>query len=380
VETGLAGIGGERVNWTAGVASGAAPRAGCADSPHASKSESPPMTDSTTQANASAIARANFALIKYWGKRDPELNLPEVGSISITLDALWTQTQLALDPSLDRDCFALAGQNDERASDRVSALLDRFRQLSGRAVFARVTSRNNFPTGAGLASSASGFAALVTAADRAYGLELTAGQRSELARLGSGSAARSIFGGFVEMHRGQRPDGRDAIAEPLMAAQRWPLAVVIAVSDRSQKAVGSTEGMIRTADTSPFFTGWVENQPRDLDIARSAIRSRDFEALAEIAEASALTMHGLAMSARPGLLYFNAATVESLHRIRRLRAAGQGVFFTVDAGPQVKAICLPEARDAVVDALTDVPGVGELIRCGLGAGAECTDARPVGPA
>lgn len=338
------------------------------------------MTDSDTQRTVRAIARANFALIKYWGKRDAALNLPDVGSISITLDALWTETQVALDPSLDRDRFELAGRNDERAADRVSALLERFRQLSGRTVFARVTSRNNFPTGAGLASSASGFAALVTAADRAYGLDLGDSRRSELARLGSGSAARSIFGGFVEMHRGERTDGRDAVAAPLLAADRWPLAAVIAVTDRSQKAVGSTEGMVRTAETSPFYTGWVANQPRDLQIARAAVLSRDVDALAEISEASALTMHGLAMSARPGLLYFNAATVECLHRIRRLRAAGHGVFFTVDAGPQVKAVCLPGDRDAVVDALSDVPGVRELILSGLGAGAECADAGPAGPA
>jgi len=339
------------------------------------------MTDTARQRTVRATARANFALIKYWGKRDAALNLPDVGSISITLDALWTQTQLALDPSLNEDRFKLSGQDDERASDRVSALLDRFRGLAGRSEYARVTSSNNFPTGAGLASSASGFAALVSAADRAYGLGLTESRRSELARIGSGSAARSIFGGFVEMHRGNRADGSDAFAEPLMAADRWPLAVVIAVSDRSRKAVGSTEGMVRTAETSPFYDGWVANQPSDLDRARRAILARDFDALAEVSEASALTMHGLAMSARPGLLYFNAATVECLHRIRRLRASGHGVFFTVDAGPQVKAVCLPEARDAVVDALSDVPGVRELICSGLGAGAECgMDERPAGAA
>jgi len=329
------------------------------------------MNESEARPCARATARANFALVKYWGKRDAALNLPDVGSISITLDALWTETQLALDPSLERDRFELSGRHDARASARVSALLDRFRALSRRQVFARVTSANNFPTGAGLASSASGFAALVTAADRAFGLDLPPERRSELARLGSGSAARSIFGGFVEMHRGERVDGRDAIAEPLMDAARWPLQVVIAVSDRSQKAVGSTEGMVRTAETSPFYAGWVGNQPNDLEAARRAIQGRDFEALARVSEASALTMHGLAMSARPGLLYFNAATVECLHRVRQLRAAGHAVFFTVDAGPQVKAVCLPEASDAVAEALADVPGVRELVRSGLGAGADC---------
>jgi len=318
-----------------------------------------------------ATARANFALVKYWGKRDAALNLPDVGSISITLDALWSETRLELDPSLTSDRFELAGQDDERAPARVSALLDRFRALSGQQVFARVASFNNFPTGAGLASSASGFAALVAAADRAWGLALEPARRSELARIGSGSAARSIFGGFVEMHRGRRADGRDAVAEPLLARQRWPLEVVIAVSDPTRKAVGSTEGMTRTAETAPFYAAWVANQPRDLDVARTAIAGRDFEALAAISEASALTMHGLAMSARPGLLYFNAVTVECLHRVRQLRREGHGVFFTVDAGPQVKAVCLPESAGAVNDALSGIPGVRQLIRSGLGPGAEC---------
>jgi len=149
--------------------------------------------------------------------------------------------------------------------------------------------------------------------------------------------------------------------------------VLSAVTDRKRKAVGSTEGMQRTARSSPFYRGWVEQQPDDLARARSAIRAHDFDALAEVSEASALTMHGLAMSARPGLLYFNAATLQCLHCIRQLRAEGVAVFFTVDAGPQVKAVCLPEARPRVAAALGEVPGVVELMTAGLGPGAACLD-------
>ena len=164
-----------------------------------------------------------------------------------------------------------------------------------------------------------------------------------------------------------------AIPEPLSGADEWPLRVVIAVTDRARKAVGSTEGMQRTAETSPFYRAWVDNQPRDLAICRDAISRRDFEALADVSEASALAMHGLAMSARPGLLYFNATTTECIHRIRRLRDQGTAVFFTVDAGPQVKAICLPGHDDAVAEALSDVPGVRDLLRSDPGPGAYCVD-------
>jgi diphosphomevalonate decarboxylase len=320
-----------------------------------------------------AVAHANFALVKYWGKRDTGLNLPDVGSISITLEALYSETEVVIDPALAEDRFELDGEPEAAGAQRVRALLERIRALAGREHRAAVASRNNFPTGAGLASSAAGFAALVTAAERAYGLALPAARRSELARIGSGSAARSVHGGFVEMARGERDDGRDAVAEPLAPAEHWPLEVVIAVSDTGRKAVGSTEGMQRTADTSPFYDAWVAHQPNDLAAARRAIEARDFDLLADVSEASALAMHGLAMSARPGLLYFNATTMECLHRVRALRAGGVPVFFTVDAGPQVKAVCEPGTGDAVADALGAVTGVTRLLRSGLGAGARVVE-------
>lgn len=335
------------------------------------------MNDENGPGAATAVARANFALVKYWGKRDRVLNLPDVGSISITLDALWTETRVEPDPALADDEFVLNGASKAADTARVSALLDRVRALAGSELKARVTSRNNFPTGAGLASSASGFAALITAADRAWALGLSSAKRSELARIGSGSAARSIFGGFVEMARGERADGSDGVAHELAPREHWPLEVVVAVSDRSRKPIGSTDGMELTARTSPFYRAWVEHQPADLTTARQAIADREFGALAEVSEASALTMHGLAMSARPGLLYFNATTVECLHRVRQLRADGLGVFFTVDAGPQVKAVCLPDAAGPVAEALADVPGVHDVVRSPLGDGARCIEPGPV---
>lgn len=318
---------------------------------------------------ASARAGANFALIKYWGKRDVALNLPDVGSISLTLDALYTETAITFDPDLPADELVLDGAPAPDRTPRISAFLDVVRKRAGVACFARVETSNNFPTAAGLASSASGFAALTVAAAAALDADWNERTLSELARIGSGSAARSIFGGFVEMNRGRYKTGSDSVARPLAEATHWPLQVAVAISTRAEKAVGSTEGMQRTAETSPFYDAWVEHQPEDLGEARAAIAAKDFDRLAEVSEGSALAMHGLAMSARPGLLYFNASTMECLHRIRALRADGVPVFFTVDAGPQVKAVCEPVALPTVRDALADVPGVLEIVESGLGPGA-----------
>jgi diphosphomevalonate decarboxylase len=323
-----------------------------------------------TQRRASARARANFALIKYWGKADARLNVPAVGSISITLEALWSDTDVELDPELASDELVLDGERRAEQLAKVSACLDVLRERAGVRTRARVVSANNFPTGAGLASSASGFAALVTAAARALELELTPREASVVARQGSGSAARSVFGGFVEMHAGTAPDGSDSFAEPLLAADAWPLEVAIAVTAKGEKEVGSRSGMTRSAESSPYYSAWVGTQRDDLAAARAAIARRDFEALADVAEHNCLKMHAAAMAAVPPLLYWNGATVDCLNAVRKLRADGVAVFFTIDAGPQVKAICLAEARPRVEAALREIPGVIEVLRSRLGAGAE----------
>ena len=319
---------------------------------------------------AEARAGANFALIKYWGKADARLNVPAVGSISITLDALWSETKVELDSKLAADEFSLNGRTRLEEQGKVSACLDLLRARARVNTRARITSRNNFPTGAGLASSASGFAALVTAGTAALGLDLSPRERSIVARQGSGSAARSVFGGFVEMHAGTAPDALDSFAEPLLDAAAWPLEVVIAVTAKGEKDVGSSSGMTRSATSSPYYPAWVAGQPADLATARTAIEGRDFAALAEVAEHNCLKMHAAAIAANPPLVYWNGATVECLHAVRKLRAGGVPVFFTIDAGPQVKAVCLPSARSQVEAALRELPGVVELLTSRLGPGAE----------
>jgi diphosphomevalonate decarboxylase len=312
----------------------------------------------------------NFALIKYWGKADARLNVPAVGSISITLDSLWSDTDVEFDSGLEVDELVLDGKERAEQLDKVSACLDLLRERAGVRTRARVVSANNFPTGAGLASSASGFAALVTAAAAALELDLTPREASVFARRGSGSAARSIFGGFVEMHVGSAPDGSDSFAEPLLEASAWPLEVAIAITATGEKDVGSRSGMTRSAKSSPYYSAWVGTQEHDLEVARDAIARRHFEALADVAEHNCLKMHAAAMGAVPPLLYWNGATVDCLHAVRRLRADGVPVFFTIDAGPQLKAVFLPGARARVEAALREVPGVLDVLASRLGSGAE----------
>lgn len=324
---------------------------------------------------ATARAHANIALVKYWGKRDASLNLPAVGSISATLGELYSETTVELVGDAE-DRFELDGRRDPAEGARVSAFMDLFRRATGVEGGARISSRNSFPTAAGLASSASGFAALAVAAYGAAGLEPAPDALSVLARRGSGSAPRSLFGGYVEMHAGRRADGNDAVAAPLADASHWPLAVVIAVTSVARKETGSTAGMSASRRSSPFFAAFVAAQAGDLDAARNAVRDRDFERLARVAEASALKLHAVAMTTAPGLLYWNDATVRVIHAVRALRAAGTPAFFTIDAGPQVKVFCESTAADQVEASIRSLSGVQRVIRTGLGPAARLVEVAP----
>jgi diphosphomevalonate decarboxylase len=333
-----------------------------------------PRAAAPGQFRAAAQAQPNIALIKYWGKRDAALNLPAVGSISITLDSLWTRTEVRFVPGSAQDRFSLNGRSDDGEIKRVVACLDLLRQRAGVDWGAVVDSRSNFPTAAGLASSASGFAALVCAGSQALDLDLSETELSLLARRCSGSAARSVFGGYVEWARGELADGSDSVARPLLPAAAWPLRVAVAITSTVAKDVGSSEGMRRTAQSSPFQATWIATQEADLTLARNAIVTRDFDALAHVSEHNCLKMHALALAAQPGLLYWNGATVECMHRVRALRREGVPVFFTVDAGPQLKAVCEPHSIERVKSALLGAPGVLDVIDSGLGAGARSLSA------
>ncbi|HJP97574.1 MAG TPA: diphosphomevalonate decarboxylase [Rhodanobacteraceae bacterium] len=323
---------------------------------------------------ATALAHPNIALVKYWGKRDDALNLPASGSLSITLDGLRTRTFVRFDTALGEDDVVLNGHRDAAESHKISAFLDLLRECAGATTRARVVSDNDFPTGAGLASSASGFAALAVAADHALGTKLDPSALSRLARRGSGSAARSIFGGFVEMAAGTRADGEDAFATPLLDPEAWPLTVAIAITTRAAKSTSSRVGMDLSRRTSPFYRDWIANGAANLEAARNAVRTRDLDKLADVGESSCLAMHAVMLSTRPGLIYWNGATVECMQRVRSLREReGLGVFFTIDAGPQMKAVCLQEAAPRVTEALRNVPGVQTVMLSGLGQGARVVE-------
>lgn len=316
-----------------------------------------------------AVAHSNIALIKYWGKRSVEYNLPAVGSISLTLDALHTKTTLQFSDTLKEDQLILNDQDaTASALKRVSDFLDITAGSSDRPK-AKVISENNFPTGAGLASSASGFAALALAAGKGMGQSLSDEALSRLARMGSGSAARSIYGGFSEMQLGTKDDGSEDFAVPLYDENFWDVRLLVAVTSDEKKELGSTEGMLRTTKTAPYYEHWVSSHPNDLREMRQAIAEKDFEKTGELAEHSCFKMHGLAMAAKPPILYWNAATTETIHRVWILRKSGVPAYVTIDAGPQVKILCLPESVDAVKDTLSEINGVRSVIEAKPGPGA-----------
>lgn len=326
---------------------------------------------------ASARAGTNIALVKYWGKRDAALNLPATGSLSLTLADLGTHTTVRFRPEAGAeaaDRVTLDGAPaDAKAAARVARFLDLVRALAGTRAAADVSSRNSVPTAAGLASSASAFAALAIAATSAAGVRLSPSLLSALARRGSGSAARSIFGGFVEMTPGERPDGADAVARGLLDESAWDVRLVVALTADGAKLVSSTEAMDRTARTSPYHPAWVAAVPGDLAAARAAIAARDLDALGAVAERSALRMHASALAAEPPVLYFNPATVAAIQRVWALRAAGTAAYVTVDAGPHVKVLCAEDGATRVAATLADVPGVRRTLVARPGPGARATD-------
>jgi diphosphomevalonate decarboxylase len=319
--------------------------------------------------NTTARANVNVALVKYWGKRDPALNLPATGSLSLTLDGLSVEAACApFDGPDDRctiDGLPAAGEEGER----VRRFLDVVRAEAGSTARFDVATTSTVPRGAGLASSAAAFAAMALAGSRAAGLRLEPPALSALARRGSGSAARSIFGGFVVWHRGERADGRDSIAEPVLDPGAWDVRIVVALVSSARKAVSSRDGMARAA-ASPLYPAWVESTADDLERARAAVRARDLEALGLVAEHSALKMHAIGLAASPPLLYWRGATVECVHRVWVLRADGVRGWVTIDAGPQVKVLCATADATAIAAALRDVPAVERVLVCAPGRGAE----------
>jgi diphosphomevalonate decarboxylase len=312
---------------------------------------------------ATAIAQTNIALIKYWGKRDVARNLPAVGSISITLRELYTEVSVELTGDTGTDLLVVNGTENTAMLPRISACLDNV--IGRERQRALVTSASNFPIAAGLASSASAFAAVTVAAAAAAELDRSTDELSRLAGRASGSAARSLYGGFAELEN----TGDSISVRTLLDTEAWPLQVVVAITETGAKPTGSTEAMEISRQSSPFYSSWVQQQQHDLDVARSAILQRDFDELATIAEHNCLKMHSVMWASRPPMVYWNSATMRCMQTVRELQQQGHKVFFTIDAGPQLKAVCLPDEVDIVAEALAQTDGVREIMRSGLGAAA-----------
>lgn len=323
-----------------------------------------------TEKRAKVVAHSNIALAKYWGKASVAENLPAVPSLSMTLDGMRTTTEVVFDAALAKDQAELGGVVlAGRPLERVVALLDRVRALSSCRLRARVVSSNDFPTASGLASSASGFAALALGATRALGLTLSSEEVSALARASSASAARSLFGGFVALGANAHQ------AEQVAPAAHWPLVMLVAVTTQSPKATGSTEGMQHTSRTSPYYPAWVEHAPRIYAEVRRAVLAKELGPLGLAMEHSALLMHASMIAAAPAVIYWSPITLAVMAQVRELRAAGTEAYFTMDAGPHVKVLTTQENALRVEQSLGVVPGVERVIWCGVGPDAHLVEAK-----
>ena len=318
---------------------------------------------------ATARANTNIALIKYWGKRDKQLFLPMNSSLSITLDKFYTTTTVEFRKDLTKDIMFL---NEKETSTeehiKVGKFLDRVRAYSDVNYYAKIHTTNNVPTAAGFASSASGYAALAGAAAKALDLNLQDTELSILARQGSGSACRSIYGGFVEWKKGDNLDGRDSYGVQLLKENQWDLRVLSVVVTTGVKKISSRDGMERTVKTSPFYQGWLDSVDRDLSVMKEAMNRRDFKLLGETLEHNGLKMHGTMMSSMPPIIYWESGTLEVIRCVMEFREENKLAYYTIDAGANVKVITLPEYEEELMYRFSKLQGVTHLIPCAIGSG------------
>lgn len=325
-------------------------------------------------AYAVAVTHPNIALAKYWGKRARTGNFPAVPSLSITLDGMTTRTRVTFTEGLAHDEVVLGGapaSPEDHA--RVGMILDRVRRASQEKRFARVESVNDFPTASGLASSASGHAALALAACAAAKLDWNDERVSDLARRGSASAARSIFGGFVELAAGKPTGEEDEVlgAHQVAPADALDARVLVCVVTEEAKTSSSRDGMARTATESPYWNSWLEYAARNFEEMKAALLAGDLSTVGELTERSALAMHAVAMSA--GVVYFRGITLELMNVVKGLRAGGARAYATSDAGPHVKVLVAGSDALRARAVLEAVPGVLRVIEARPGPGGRVVE-------
>lgn len=316
---------------------------------------------------AKVKAHSNIALVKYWGKKDEDLIIPFNSSISLTLDKFYTITEVSRIFS-DQDEFYLNGKlQDDKETEKISEFVDRFRRLSKDYARVRIESENFFPTAAGLASSASGFAALAGALNEVFQLKLDKKDLSMMARLGSGSATRSIYGGLVEWEKGH--DHNSSFARKIDDAS-WDIGMLAVVLNDKKKKVLSRAGMAQTVKTCPYYPAWVESAESDVLEMKKAIAERNLLRIGEIAESSALKMHATMMATSPSIIYMQEESLQVIRIVKELREEGVLCYFTMDAGPNVKIITNSKHKDKIVEKLSEFIDKDKLIYSTVGPDLE----------
>ncbi len=323
---------------------------------------------------ATAAANANIALVKYWGKRDAKLILPQNGSISMTCDGLSTVTTAEFSDKYDSDTVTINDEDLQKDEKDILGHINRIRELAGIKEKAKVVSQSNFPVAAGLASSASGFAALTLATANAAGLHLTEKELTILSRQGSGSSCRSICQGFVEWQRGSRNDGSDSYAETIADKHYWKeFRIIATIVSEAKKRISSRAGMKQTVETCPYYKDWLSTVERDLDAIRNGIKAKNFSTVGLTAEMNCLKFHALCMTTVPSIIYWIPATLEVIHEVQLMRESGLEAYFTIDGGPQVKVLCLEKDLDEINRRLMELQGVKKTIVCKPGDGARLVE-------
>ncbi|XJS10178.1 diphosphomevalonate decarboxylase [Aerococcaceae bacterium WGS1372] len=311
-------------------------------------------------------AHTNIALIKYWGKRNEELFLPVTSSLSLTLDKFYTDTQLSWNHQASEDTFTLNGQvQDSNAVLKISRFINMFRELSGIKQAVHVESINHVPTAAGLASSASAYAALAASSNDLFQTGLSRQELSTYARQGSGSASRSLFGGLVLWNKGTGDDSASSYAEQIDDAD-WDIGMLVVVVNQKEKKISSRVGMEHTIQSSPFYALWPETVTSDLEQMLPAIKRRDFKTIGEIAEHNAMKMHATIIASNPSINYWEPDSLVAMNLVRELRASGIDCYFTMDAGPNVKVLCRLSQAPLIKESFSSVFNDDQLIITGPG--------------
>lgn len=320
------------------------------------------------------MANANIALVKYWGKRNKNLILPQNGSISMTCDGLCTTTTVEFSDKYKEHTVIINDEEFEKDEKDIHGHIDRICRLAKINQHAKVVSESNFPVAAGMASSASGFAALTLAATTAAGLKLNEKELTILTRQGSGSACRSVCEGFAEWFRGQKEDGSDSYAKSIVNKDYWKeFRMITTIVTEAKKKVSSRAGMAQTVETCPYYDGWLKTVNDDLNKIRECIKKKDFSSVGLTAEQNCLKMHALMMTTKPSIIYWFPPTMKIIQSVQLWREEGMECYFTIDAGPNVKVICLEKDENEINKRLLELKGVIKTIVCKPGDKAKLID-------